>query len=860
LLAKIKNKLYAIAAKIFYFQIIYIMKNKLSSIFVLIAGLAVIAATLLIATPTAVTAQASGTTYYVSLTGNDSHPGTTTQNPLRTIARATYLAKPGDTIKLLSGTYNERLNATKSGTADKYITYAAEAGHKVMIDMRGSAADNIKVSGSYINIKGFELVNSSAMCGDITGSYINLSELNIRYCQGHGLNLRGKFIELRDSSVRATNLSNQDRSGPWGSAVKVQVGGENITIKNNTIYNNYGEGIAVTRGNNVNIVNNTVYDNYGVNIYFDNSMNIVADGNFNYCNPNSGFERGGNSATGFAIGEEYYSGWGARSNNITIKNNIVAFCHRAFLQFAPEVAGGGLSNVKILNNTFWKSGNTAISFSSEVKPGTTNQVGNNIVQQDSGKVIWMPANNGISFFNNLWSGTSSVPSYARGSGDKYGSISFIVTPERYSYNFRLKNTSQAIGAANKSVDITTDFESKSRDLAPDIGAIEYTTPETTVPTVAITEPVADAQPFLGSTLKIVANAQDASGIAKVVFFVNGTPRCASYTSATSFWCVYTVEQGVDNRNDIKVEVTDTYGNVNSATVSFTYILPDTTAPVITYVNPTEGQQLTPGINTKITVNTQDDSAIKKVIFFVNGTPRCASYTAATSYWCGYTVEQTADFRTVIKVEVTDLYGNVGSSTLIATHTGVETAPPVITFVSPTANQQLILGANIRITINTQDASPIKKVLFIVNGTARCASYTAATSYWCGYTVEPTADRSTVIRVEVTDAYGNVGVNTISPTYAADTIAPVITFVAPTDGQQLALGTTARITINTQDESPIKKVVFSVNGTPRCASYTAATSYWCAYTVEASPSNTSIIKVDVTDQQGNLGSSTVTITH
>ncbi len=52
-------------------------------------------------------------TYYVSTSGSDSNPGTQSQ-PWKTIQKAANTVAAGDTVTVDAGTYNERINVSRS--------------------------------------------------------------------------------------------------------------------------------------------------------------------------------------------------------------------------------------------------------------------------------------------------------------------------------------------------------------------------------------------------------------------------------------------------------------------------------------------------------------------------------------------------------------------------------------------------------------------------------------------------------------------------------------------------------------------------------------------------------------------------
>jgi parallel beta-helix repeat protein len=369
----------------------------------------------------------TGNTYFVSQNGNDSNAGGETQ-PLRTIKKAVSLASAGDMILLKEGQYHETMNLNRSGTEDKPITVKAASGEKVSLDGTNLTGPVLKVSAQNIIVEGLEIKNSSGACVELVGSHITLRNSIVHDCQSHGVYTDGQFITIEKNSVFKSNLLNDRINGSgakqWGSGIKVRVNGDNITIKNNLVYNNWGEGIAVTRGTNVVVSQNMVYDNFGVNVYIDNSHDVKVAQNFAYCTQASGFESNGQPASGVSIGEESYEGWGSQLARVEISENVVYNCSRGVITYQPQQAGGGLDGVSIRNNIFWNTSQTALSFNvgSSVTKNRNTIVAQNMVYQKNGKMAFTDNPEGMSFSSNNWS--VKPPSFASSSTDKIGNALF----------------------------------------------------------------------------------------------------------------------------------------------------------------------------------------------------------------------------------------------------------------------------------------------------------------------------------------------------------------------------------------------------------------------------------------------------
>ena len=268
---------------------------------------------------------AASNTYYVSPSGRDSNPGSNTA-PFKTFPKAVSMLQPGDTLQVLAGTYTETLTLSNSGTASAPISIL---GNGAIVNMQGINANGIVVSGSYIRVSGFEVIGATDFGILVTGQNVTI-ENNIVH-----------------DNVTRNGVGTCGLSTSWGSALKVKVGGQNTTIRNNTVYDNCGEGIAVTRGVTALVEGNTVSDSYGVNIYIDNSPYVNVRNNRSFCTGTH--LRDGNRATGIALGEESYSGWGAQLHDVFVSGNSITDCRTGVAAYESYV-GGTLTNVTITNN------------------------------------------------------------------------------------------------------------------------------------------------------------------------------------------------------------------------------------------------------------------------------------------------------------------------------------------------------------------------------------------------------------------------------------------------------------------------------------------------------------------------------
>ncbi len=267
---------------------------------------------------------------YVSISGSDSGPCSRVL-PCKTFEKALALAQPGDTLHIQKGVYEHSLVVSKSG----------EPGSPLTILGKGAVLNAIVISGNHVTVSNLE----------VTGAI------------SHGILVSGKHVIIENSSVHHSVTENGsgicDGTGSWGSGLKVAMGGEDIILRNNSVYENCGEGIAITSGRNVLVEKNTVSDNFSVNIYIDNSPFSVVQGNHVACT--GIYLRDQRRPTGIAIAEEFYEGWGAQRHDTIISHNTVDGCYEGISSWDPEMPEGMEINLVIRDNKITNGTHHSIS-------------------------------------------------------------------------------------------------------------------------------------------------------------------------------------------------------------------------------------------------------------------------------------------------------------------------------------------------------------------------------------------------------------------------------------------------------------------------------------------------------------------
>jgi hypothetical protein len=437
--------------------------------------------------------------------------------PWKTIQHAVDIVGAGDTVLIKAAIYYERVDLTgtngvegKSGNAEEgYIIYKNYQNDKVIMEANpswtwGTAFISGKwvPSGSertvnYIIISGLEIYNypedgicfeKSSKSGSGTASHhIIIENCLVHHCGGQaGITFEGGNEDINgkgyDIIVRACTTYNNnvhgikftgDETGVidgehiYNSRIEdcvsynnnnigihVSTGHYNITVRNNTCYNNGRQGIAGHEIWDSVYENNTVYENgtsggdenEGIGIW--NSKNITIRGNRIYGNPGYGLK--------------FWEDLSSTGSSPTIENNVVLNNNEGGIGISTDVNNG-----KIYHNTIALNQGTGLYITASV---SGHDIKNNIVCQNSNQLS--PGNGNIFDYNLYYPDISFSGKGAHSiSGDP-----LFVDPLNPTYDFHLQSISPAIDSGTN-VGINEDIEGNLRpqDAGYDIGAYEYQT-------------------------------------------------------------------------------------------------------------------------------------------------------------------------------------------------------------------------------------------------------------------------------------------------------------------------------------------------------------------------------------------------
>jgi parallel beta-helix repeat protein len=242
----------------------------------------------------------------------------------------------------------------------------------------------------------------------------------------------------------------------------------NVTVRNNTVYRNFGEGIVVSGPGPVTVANNTVYDNFSCNIYLDKAHNARIENNFVYYTGDPSFVWTALNLppSGIQIGNEWATA-GTASSDVQILNNVVVGARSAFV-WGSYQEGGGLLNTLVANNTF-VDGIRSVLAIDDGAHDNSRLVNNIVLQTRNAPLVELSQAAGLTFSNNLFFGGSA--GIAAGQGDVYARPNFVA-PGYVASGYSLADGSAGVDRGVALDAVKTDYAGSARNPPYDMGAFE----------------------------------------------------------------------------------------------------------------------------------------------------------------------------------------------------------------------------------------------------------------------------------------------------------------------------------------------------------------------------------------------------
>jgi parallel beta-helix repeat protein len=765
---------------------------------------------------------------------SDVGSGTAAQ-PFCSIKPAASRVVAGQTVLVSTGTYNEGVTVSSSGTASAPIIFAAAPGADPVVT---GASDGFYINGrSYVTVQGFDVTGTTAD-GVVVKNSSNVTlrgnHVSSAGQPAQGKNAKGIRLDNATDSVVSTNTV--DHNTDYGiyllsGSTRNQIVGNRV-FSNARVFERAASGIRLYASPGNTVASNVSHDNEdsGLEFYTGSNNNLVFD-NVAYGNGDHGIDD--------------YSSTGQRVLANTIYNNLTAG-----INFEGSSTGALASNNISVDN-----GIDSPRTKSNIRVDSTSTSGT-VVDYDL-------VNLRTAGVMAVWGNTSysSLAAFASATGqERHGIQADPLWQAPASADFHLKPGSPAIDSANAgaSGQPATDADGNPRvdDLSvpntgagsrtyDDRGAYEFQPEEPTdgPPSATLTVNTSSGT----APLQVTADASestdaDTTGIASYTFdFGDGTVKgpqpgataTHTYTSAGTF--------------TVKVTVTDTAGLASSSTTQVT--VRDAPPNAKLSVNPSSGTAPLQ-VSADASASTDNDSTPIATYKFDFGDGSAAvgpqaGGTAAHTYTATgtYTVTATA----------TDTAGNSSSAaTQVTVNAPADDPPNPALSVQPSSGlAPLSVSADASASTDT-DATPIAtyKIDF-GDGSAAVGPQASSTAvhtyifpgtYTATVTVADTARNSSTATTQVTVTEGD------APPAAALSANPS-SGTAPLQVSADASGSTDN------DSTPIATYKFDFGDGSAAVGPQAGATAAHTYAV----AGTYTLTVTVSDTAGNASTATTQVT-
>jgi len=439
---------------------------------------------------------------FVAVDGDNSNSGTI-DLPYASFEEASLNRIPGDTIFVRGGEYTSRQKIKGAGGAiDNPIVIMPYNNEEVIIDGTTASVtmnqELLKIYIDYCIVDNITVRNSS---GRGIG-YHEVSNITIKNCTIHDVQYRAiggyaHYVTIEGNEIYNAMMANENGSicnngdcngGGWSPAINARsnyltnIPSTNIVIRNNNIYDCWGEGMNIVNTIGVLVEGNTISNTFSVGIYVDKAKDVVVKDNFVFMNddlynrPDRSYPANGISLSNEAVFHEF----SPQVSNVLIYNNILAGCGRGITYFQdsqntePE---NTYTNIGIYYNVIYAPVDRAFRIA-EVGPEfpapSFAYLKNNIIFSVEDQPSFFPQASLWDISHNNW--IDSIPEFAM-DVNSFTGTPYSVAPDlsiEDQSQYYLQAGSNCIGAGTPIVGVTTDILGAFRDsLTPSVGIHEY---------------------------------------------------------------------------------------------------------------------------------------------------------------------------------------------------------------------------------------------------------------------------------------------------------------------------------------------------------------------------------------------------
>ena len=257
-------------------------------------------------------------TKYISAAGGATYADANSVSTPCTLALALAATYGGNTHYVADGAYSG-FTLSKAGTAGAYSSFIA-SGDAAIVTSTGNYG--VTISANYVRLEGFKVTGATYYGVYVTGNYDQIVGNEIYGNGDSGIYLNPRIGHFINGNTIRNNL--RDGISVFNNST--------LTISNNTIYQNRGDGIE-SSGVDITINGNTLYDQHEAIL---------------------------NHSDGIVVQGPYYRTYGTSTTGIVISNNIIYdIIQQIYITGTAGADGCTVDGVEVYGNVLYTTDATS---------------------------------------------------------------------------------------------------------------------------------------------------------------------------------------------------------------------------------------------------------------------------------------------------------------------------------------------------------------------------------------------------------------------------------------------------------------------------------------------------------------------
>lgn len=310
--------------------------------------------------------------------------------------------------------------------------------------------------------------------------------------------------------------------------------------------------------------------------------------------------------------------------------------------------------------------------------------------------------------------------------------------------------------------------------------------DTENPFVTLIQPSAGASFIEGSTINLLASANDNIAVDRVEFSAAGSVFATDATS--NYAAFFPLPNDFADAGTTPLQLTatafDRAGNSRAATVTVS-VVPDQPPTVVLTQAPAGGSNHIEGSTVRFVANAGDDRGVIAAELLVNG--QVVLTRSRAPYRFDFVLPAATDSNRSLSMQIRarDTRGQTATTTAVNLNV-VDDAAPTVSLNAPLADVEIVEGAMFTVSANAGDDRGVAQVEFFIDGVS--AGVDSNAPYQIQTPMTGGIDGSTAqIQAVATDSIGQTASASVNVIRRDDLIPPAVVITSPNDGAIVSVG-------------------------------------------------------------------------